>query len=523
MADANINAILAAAPTPGTSNPLQLLSGYQDMAAKAQALQNAQAQNALIGASTANTEQATTNAQLANAKTTAEMAQAHRANIGSQIVPLLNKPQGTLTQDDATGLVAQLAKGGSISQSEADQETAAIGNTSNEGQLRDYLTQRALSTLAPATQADRLLPSQYANDTGNGIQLGTRNGPNSGVAPSQPNVTTTAPSGQLSAAAGSQPTDGGYVQLPNGQWVKTISTVGRLNTQLGATPAPVAPPGANPASAIPGNGGYHPTPAPGATTPGSTSPQTGGMVLASPPLGTGEGIAANLDGYYKDLGGVQQHQTNVQNLQKAHDALEIVDTGAGSDGLAKMRAYATTLATTLGIDPGSIGIQDMARADLEKYLTDYARQTASSGGTNLDQQLSTQSNASAHINASAARGVINTNIGKERVAAYAPQAGQPTTYLADKAALSNVDPRAFSFDMMTATERSAMLTKMSDSEKTNFYRSLGIAQKSGMLNLGRQNMFKGGVTTDPSPSTGPTPNNDPVTPSASNNMLTPGM
>jgi hypothetical protein len=201
------------------------------------------------------------------------------------------------------------------------------------------------------------------------------------------------------------------------------------------------------------------------------------------PPGTAESNAADVAAYKAAQMGLPERQTAVQSLIKAKEALELVNTGRGSDTLNRMKSLILTL--TPGANPNEVSVMNYDLA--HKYLVDYARRAAGAGGTDLARQLGTESNASTDpISNAAALNVVKTNIGRERQGIAGTMLA-PSTGIGYGAHIGNhandTDPRAFAFDHYTPQERQALITELKKDPAAwkKFQHSLELAARTRQI------------------------------------------
>jgi hypothetical protein len=202
-------------------------------------------------------------------------------------------------------------------------------------------------------------------------------------------------------------------------------------------------------------------------------------------VGSPEAIAADVGRFKTDQAALPAAQTAVQSLQKAQHALELSNTGRGTESVHNIYAF---LQSQNIPTPGLSNTSDVANYDLaHKYLLDYARSQGAAAKTDLQLQTSEGANASTGISNAAALNVVKTNIGRERQKiAQVTEAPNPNGlgYGSHASSFANgTDPRGFAIDSYTPQEVSKMVSSMTDAEKTKFYKSVGIAQRLKLLNV----------------------------------------
>lgn len=238
-----------------------------------------------------------------------------------------------------------------------------------------------------------------------------------------------------------------------------------------------------PAGQPPGAGtGLYPAPAsPPAPLPG------GGVPTGLSPQQTAAN-AADQAQYRTELGAVPTGQTNIQNLQKAQHALELITTGRGTGTLNSMKALVTSVASGFGTAPPlMIGSDNEQYDTAHKYLLDYARKSGSAGGSDAQLQAALGANAGTDINEQAALGVVKTNIGRERqkiaqVQSFADPTGAGYGQAASQFS-SGTDPRAFAWDAYTPAERQKIVGGLDKPGLAKLDRSLAVAARLKLIQV----------------------------------------
>jgi hypothetical protein len=267
----------------------------------------------------------------------------------------------------------------------------------------------------------------------------------------------------------------------SGQRVPQGGVPGSMGPGNYPAPSPAAPPTSPPGTMPTVPAVRAPASAPG-TIP--LPPGAGGTpVVTGLPPGTAESNAADVAAYKAAQMGLPERQTAVQSLIKAKEALELVNTGRGSDTLNRMKSLILTL--TPGANPNEVSVMNYDLA--HKYLVDYARRAAGAGGTDLARQLGTESNASTDpISNAAALNVVKTNIGRERQGIAGTMLA-PSTGIGYGAHIGNhandTDPRAFAFDHYTPQERQALITELKKDPAAwkKFQHSLELAARTRQI------------------------------------------
>lgn len=486
MADANVQAILGNTAQP-PSNPLQIMSGWQDYANKV-------AQQRAINAAADLTQQQTQNAALANQNNTALMNQQQRNYIGTQMASLLASKQ-PITQGVVSTLLDHAQAVGAINDAQYADAQSEIPQGAPDSVYRDYLQGKVIAAQTAANAAERVLPGQRFQDTGNGVQAYSVGGPNAGVGA---NIPTPAgapmPSGQMGQgqlndvititdAQGNSHTAPRWqiLGLPNPNVARGVATTGPA-TPIASIPAtyPSAS-GSTPSSGTA-------TPSSGTATPsGGSTGSSGGMFSGGPittPAGQPGMQAADQTAYIQDLRAVPERQQNVQNLTKALGALQEVQTGSGSEWVAGNRAKIVTLLGQLGIQSPLMQNQDFSQAEAEKLLTDYARKSGSAPSSVAQLEASQKSNPSTVVNNQAAQDFIRSFVGQERmkIAAAMQQDGIDKNgigYQANSAKFANqYDRRGLAFDTYTPDQLKQLVASMpSQADRDKFAASMALAQR----------------------------------------------
>lgn len=513
------------------ANPLQVLSGWQDLANKQQLNKNMKLANQ-TGQQDLGQKMAMRHAQimfglsnlpddqLPAAAAKALQDELQSGQIDEQRYSVMKQQLDSAGGDSTkirpminSGLISNLSGPEAIKAVMGDQgaynagpNTIFYGRSGQLGQNPGQMTPQAVIQNLPGPQMTDLGPSIV---------------PTSGGAPIGAPLTKGIGPQMTDLGGGVQPTNNGQatgpvlpytlspgqavqqqsrmVQGPDGKWVVQTSQLGQANPNL-------APPGMRTGGTL-GSGAY----------PGP--PQTNVPVGAPEQQQKQQGN--DLEQFQTDAQRVPALTTGVQSLNKALGALQQVATGAGTEGLARMRSFAVSLGNVLGVDTGGVNVQDMNRAQLEKYLTDYARSSGTAGRSDAGLEAAFKSNASGSINNSAAQDVVRTNIGRDRMSiAFAQDAPDKTGvgYSQFKAnQVNKYDPRGFAWDTYTPEQRQQIIkeTQGKQGDKSPEFRKLataiGTAQRLGLLD---SNMLAGAPphAAFPSPLPGPQTQTPPATP-----------
>jgi len=226
---------------------------------------------------------------------------------------------------------------------------------------------------------------------------------------------------------------------------------------------------------------------------GLTSPN--GIVQSQPLIGAAPAAEAVATSSAQQLAQARAQaatvNTRVLTLKKALSGLQGANTGPGTDFTNNVSSFLQSqvpfgLGKILpGVNPNAIKNRDEA----DKYLTQYAMAQSSQFGPTTDSRLATAltGNASTHISNLAARDVVKTNIGIERMGAAAQAAfdasGQPpenaSKYFAQWG--RTVDPAAFVADLQTKAQRQAYMKTLKPADKAQYLQGLRQALQTGMI------------------------------------------
>lgn len=247
----------------------------------------------------------------------------------------------------------------------------------------------------------------------------------------------------------------------------------------------VAPPQMRPGSSVgPGRlppalrgPGAQPSAQPGAA---GTDPS----VVAAPDPRVGAQNEADQKAFLAEQSAIPTHQTAVQSLLNAQHALELTRTGGGTAGAHAIKSYLVAQ----GVPVPAEWVESAENYDkFAKYAIDYARQQAAGAGTNLQLEAAEHSNANPAMLAGANRAVLQTNIGRERqkiaMNMEAPDQKTGGGYIGHTSKYaSHTDPRGFAVDAYTPEELTKLTGGMTDTERKKFWKTVGIADRLGMLN-----------------------------------------
>lgn len=473
MADA-VSAILGNPPQP--VNPLQIISGWQDYANKVQEGKNMQQQ--LL-----NLQLQNQTGQQALGQT---MAQRH-----SQIMAGLSVlPDDQLPGAAGKALDDELATG-QIDQQRYDVlKNRVTANASNPSALRADILTGLIGNLAGPQALAALSPQVVNQDIGGQIVPRVMPSPVQALQ-GQTNVGFAGGAINRSLPPGYQETGGQIVPVGGAAGQPTLNRTLTPGESTQLQPRMVQNPDGSFSVVTQQIGQWNPGMAPQAGKLGGGNYP--GPSATAVPLGTQEKLASDQQAYQTDQNRVGALQTGTQSLGKALSALNMVATGAGTEGLARMRSYAVSLGNIAGLDTGGVNVQDMNRAELEKYLTDYARQSGTAGRSDEALTAAFKSNASGSINNAAAQDVVRTNIGRDRQSIAATMTApnqQGSGYASHKSNLMlNTDPRGFAWDTYTPQQKAQIVKETQGSQGKNspeyqkLARAVGMAQQLKMLNF----------------------------------------
>lgn len=223
--------------------------------------------------------------------------------------------------------------------------------------------------------------------------------------------------------------------------------------------------------------------------------QPGGGIITELAPGEGENMQASAkawqDARQYVAGDNNTPNGSAQRLLTLNSALKGLknasETGPGSATLNEMKSFIYTIAPSagqlVGINPEQIASYDEAN----KYLTAYASQTAGAMGSDSKLATALSGNANTHISNLAAQEVVKANIALERakmtqVSIFQKLGGTPEGFTDWAAEMNrNIDPRAFTVDLIDADKRKKMLSSMSADQKKKFFESMRLGIEAGVL------------------------------------------
>lgn len=291
----------------------------------------------------------------------------------------------------------------------------------------------------------------------NGQQLNptiVRSGIRPGIAPAggNPMQKYMSPEGAASPVAGPPTPSGAPTTVPLGGYAERAGQV-RPNTYTRTAPTPTAAPMAT--SLAPGEG--------------EAKRATG--------AGSGQSLAAARDQ-------ASDYQRSVFPLEQAIPALEKLGktgTGPGTEQFNQVKSFLQS-AGLPGIDVEKIKNFDEAK----KYLTDFVNQNGSTG-TNDKLAAAFAGNPSVNISNAAAVDVAKSALSLRRMKQAQldafEKAGLPESDYSKFVSKWNVnnDPRVYGFDMMTPTQRKAVLSSLPEAKRQMFMFSVQQASEDGLI------------------------------------------
>jgi hypothetical protein len=372
--------------------------------------------------------------------------------VAQSIASYVNKPD--LSTKDLYGEIMNLRAMGGLDDSHAMAAYAEIGNLPDSPEARkQYLLQKAqyMATAQSALDTMRGTP-QFLNQGGAILPVSVS--PNF-VKPLGAPIPNTMSPGEKIAGTPSVGPDGQPITRPN---VSRFTATGDVPPAAGQQPT--APAGNAPRAVV-----RSPLAAP--AVPASPQPALppGAMVTGLAP-GEADRMQKSTQSYQdlaNDVGSPTGVPQRIYMLQQAANALKGTNTGLGTEARQKIQSYIAALPGGIGKwagDPGELKDYDLAN----KFLTAY--QLNQPGAVRSDAGLATSgaANPNVHMNPDAAREVVASNIGLERmkqaqIAAFKASGQNPSTFTDwSDGFQKNIDPRAFSLDMMPAADRRKLLS-----------------------------------------------------------------
>jgi hypothetical protein len=373
--------------------------------------------------------------------------------VAQSIASYVNKPD--LSTKDLYGEIMNLRAMGGLDDSHAMAAYAEIGNLPDSPDARkQYLLQKAqyMATAQSALDTMRGTP-QFVNTGGSIAPMSVS--PNF-VKPLGAPIPNTLTPGEKVARVPSVGPDGQPLSVP----------IGAINDAQGnPLPAAGAQPPTTPTRNAPRAVVRSPLAAP--AVPASPQPALppGAMATGLAP-GEADRMQKSTQSYQdlaNDVGSPTGVPQRIYMLQQAANALKGTNTGLGTEARQKIQSYIAALPGGIGKwagDPGELKDYDLAN----KFLTAY--QLNQPGAVRSDAGLATSgaANPNVHMNPDAAREVVASNIGLERmkqaqIAAFKASGQNPSTFTDwSDGFQKNIDPRAFSLDMMPAADRRKLLS-----------------------------------------------------------------
>lgn len=231
------------------------------------------------------------------------------------------------------------------------------------------------------------------------------------------------------------------------------------------------------------------TPSGGAAAPASGSPvvQTpaGPGVVAAPPQGQPESVAADVKNFKTDQSNLPNWQTADQNLAIAHEALKLTSSGTNQDTLNRMYSFLSGMNM---LPPGYTN--DMKNFEVFRKATERVVANAgNAAGTDAGRALAAASNPGVEYSKPANLEIIRNDIGKNRQQMAAimleDQNGTGAGYTGRRAQLaSNTDFRGFAWNLYSPAEQQKILAEVGKdpAAEAKLYRAIGMAAK---LNINR--------------------------------------
>jgi len=219
----------------------------------------------------------------------------------------------------------------------------------------------------------------------------------------------------------------------------------------------------------------------------SMAQQPGGYAGSAPP-GASEVSAADRKTLFEDQLRGSGILSNMRPLQQALPLIQRLSNanfGPGSPQWATLKGALTTAGV---INPNTSDLQ--VRQEANKYLLKYATGAQAAGRSDHALSAALGSNPNLDLTQPANLGLIKTQIGMDRMDAAMPkafptQAKPGQTYSDFKSSYyQGMDPRAFSFDMMSPQERAKLKASLGPSTSPayqKFVKSYDIAKQTGML------------------------------------------
>lgn len=476
---------MAEASSPNMASPFNALIASNQQPAPnplLQVNQLAQTQGALAGAQKAQLE--ADDASLQNAQ--------NHVNFRIQAMgPVVAKGDQVTTNDIAKGLrdLVESSKGAFSYQEAAHtlgQIPTAPGGDANAPNpaAATWLRNQQLRLLGMGQQISAMRGDTVSTNTGGGTQFGTRDSFTGAYRPQGAGgyVPST-----MSPAQAATPTAGPVDKVTGTQ---TTETLGERAEQAGLAPGGTYTGRAGSSGPqqvyIDAQGGISKPRQVGGGA--MMPPPAGGPIQTAPSPAQSEVLKAGGDQFAAAGQNAGTYGQQMTQLQSALTGLQNTGTGPGSESRQAIASYMLALpggigAYLPGVDAKSIQAYDEAN----KYLTQTAQ--GSPNATRSDAGLNTAlaSSPSVHISNAAAQDVLKANIGFRRaeMANYAAfqnsgaDPGQYSSFVAQRN--QQIDPRAYSVDLLSPAQRSTFMQSLSPAAKTKFLSSVRDAMSSGMI------------------------------------------
>lgn len=245
----------------------------------------------------------------------------------------------------------------------------------------------------------------------------------------------------------------------------------RQNAAIGPTPNRVT---------LPGPGGVS------QSYPQSTVVRAGGAGLpANYPPGYTGALASNQQAFVNDQQSSAGILANTRQLQTALPLIAQLGSsnfGPGSPEFAQIKGALTTAGI---IDPNTSDLQ--VRQEAGKYLLKYAFGAINAGRSDQALSAAIHSNPNLDLTQPANLSLLKNQVAMDRMDAAIPLTAPQdrSQYLTYKSNFyQNNDQRAFSFDLMTPTERRQVIDSLGSPNSPaykKFARSYALAKQSGMI------------------------------------------
>jgi hypothetical protein len=435
---------------PAQSNPLGMIGQYQSIL-------NAQAQNAQIKASTANTQQNTVNQAQDNQIKGFSFNQTQQNYMQQQLGSLLAGPPSGLTRANAIATATQTHELFGTPDDAFQSVVARINATPDDpNDIAAFLRQGLVSTVPGADQAKTVLPNQINVNEGNRIVGGTQQ-PAYGV-PNPGAIQTSgqgAPVGNMSVSDSNTPFS----------WVDSKGVLQQKTKllYLQAVQAGLASPGQSGLALSNNNGSYNNGPvkpvdpatqALSGTGGGVSGPSYQQQAQNNAVLSTG---AHSADRYSQTLDQVASAEQNNTRIQQVLDGADVNPVGPGADKANEAKEALAALFRQAGQPvPTDLGTQSMAAALSDKdvaQLVTNADISAKSLGAMEAAAAGTPSN---HIDYGALRdGMLHLKAYSYLAVDASNESGNdPIKFSQQMSQMSqSINPMGLVWDSMTSAEK----------------------------------------------------------------------